>query len=132
MERVQFLGSRTDVSELYLAADVCVLPTYNDPCSRTVLEALSFGLPCITTAYDGSSECIRDGEQGFVIDSPDSVDALANALDKLSDEPTRRYMSEKARTLGALVSMRRHATEVLRLYQEIAVRGARPKTVRSA
>jgi UDP-glucose:(heptosyl)LPS alpha-1,3-glucosyltransferase len=122
LDRIRFLGSRPDVVELYCAADACVLPTYNDPCSRTILEALSLGLPCITTAYDGSSECIRDGEHGFVIDSPESVDALANALNKLSDEPTRRYISKQAMKLGSFLSMRRHATEVLGLYREIADR----------
>ena len=121
-DRIRFVGSRPDVWELYCAADVCVLPTYNDPCSRTILEALSLGLPCITTAYDGSSECIRDGEHGFVIDSPESIDALANALEKLSDASTRRYMSEQARALGSFLSMRRHATEVFDLYRDIAAR----------
>jgi UDP-glucose:(heptosyl)LPS alpha-1,3-glucosyltransferase len=120
--RIRFVGSRPDVWGLYCAADVCVLPTYNDPCSRTILEALSLGLPCITTAYDGSSECIRDGEHGFVIDSPESIDALANALEKLSDASTRRYMSEQATALGSFLSMRRHATEVFELYRDIAAR----------
>ncbi len=128
-DRVRFLGSRTDVESLYCAADVCVLPTYNDPCSRTILEALSLGLPCITTAYDGSSECIRDGEHGFVIDSPESVDALANALDKLRDGSTRRHMSEQAMGLRHFLSMRRHAAEVLSLYREIA--DSRPLASRS-
>ena len=82
----------------------------------------SLGLPCITTAYDGSSECIRDGEHGFVIDSPESIDALANALEKLSDASTRRYMSEQATALGSFLSMRRHATEVFELYRDIAAR----------
>jgi glycosyltransferase involved in cell wall biosynthesis len=96
------------------------LPTYNDPCSRTILEALSLGLPCITTAYDGSSECIRDGDHGFVIDSPDSVDALANALEKLRDGSTRRYMAEQTIELRPFLSMRRHAIEILSLYRKIA------------
>jgi UDP-glucose:(heptosyl)LPS alpha-1,3-glucosyltransferase len=121
-DRVQFLGSRTDVRNLYCASDACVLPTYNDPCSRTILEALSLGVPCVTTAYDGSSECIQDGEHGFVVDSPQNVDALANALHKLSDAETRRYMAGQARSLGAFLSMRRHAVEMLQVYGEIIMR----------
>ncbi|WP_447602306.1 glycosyltransferase family 4 protein [Nitrospira sp. Nam80] len=119
-DRVRFLGSRADAQTLYCVADVCVLPTYNDPCSRTILEALSLGLPCITTAYDGSSECITDGDHGFVIDSPDSVDALANALEKLRDGSTRRRMAEQTIELRPFLSMRRHAMEILSLYRKIA------------
>ena len=57
-----------------------------------------------------------------MIDSPESVDALANALTKLSDEPTRRYISKQTTALGSFLSMRRHATEVFNLYREIAAR----------
>ena len=119
-DRVRFPGSRAEAWDFYCAADVCVLPTYNDPCSRTILEALSLGLPCITTAYDGSSECIRDGDHGFVIDSPESVDALANALDKLRDASTRQHISEQTIELRPFLSMRRHAAEILALYREVA------------
>jgi UDP-glucose:(heptosyl)LPS alpha-1,3-glucosyltransferase len=126
-DRVRFPGSRAEAWDFYCAADVCVLPTYNDPCSRTILEALSLGLPCITTVYDGSSECIRDGEHGFVIDSPESVDAMANALDKLRDASTRRYISEQTVQLRPLLSMRRHAMEILALYREVeALRAPQP------
>jgi UDP-glucose:(heptosyl)LPS alpha-1,3-glucosyltransferase len=126
-DRVRFSGSRAEAWDFYYAADVCVLPTYNDPCSRTILEALSLGLPCITTAYDGSSECIKDGEHGFVVDSPESVDAMANALDKLRDASTRRYISEQTIKLRSLLSMRRHAAEVFALYREVqAMRGPHP------
>lgn len=121
-DRVRFLGSRTDVPDLYCAADACVLPTYNDPCSRTILEALSLGLPCITTAYDGSSECIRDGEHGFVVDNPDSVDAFATALHKLRDRETRRYMSQKATALAPFLAMRRHAAEMITVYESVVGR----------
>jgi UDP-glucose:(heptosyl)LPS alpha-1,3-glucosyltransferase len=116
-DRVQFLGGRPDVRELYIAADVCVLPTYYDPCSRTVLEALSLGVPCITTAYDGSAECIREGEQGVVLESPEAVDKLAEALRRLSDPIVRQPMSNRALALRPHLSMRRHAEQIAQVYE---------------
>ncbi|GMV51253.1 MAG: Lipopolysaccharide core biosynthesis protein RfaG [Nitrospirae bacterium] len=120
--RVRMLGEQSDVAELYWAADACVLPTYNDPCSRTVLEALSLGVPCITTVFDGSSECITPGEQGFVLPRPEAGDLLAEALRTLRDESVRRRMSREAEGLAAMLSMRRHAAEVAQVYGEIAAR----------
>lgn len=117
--RVRFLGARPDVREWYLAADVCALPTYYDPCSRTVLEALSLGIPCLATAYDGSSECIQNGEQGYVLDSPEAVEAMARALRHLGERSVREAMSQKALALRPYLSMRRHAKEVVGLYEEI-------------
>ncbi len=128
-ERVQFLGGRTDVAELYWASDACLLPTYNDPCSRTVLEALSLGVPCVTTAYDGSSECIRDGETGFVVESPDQVHMIARALRTLGDDRTREAMSAKASELASALSMRRHAGELFDLYREIVARRTQAETL---
>jgi UDP-glucose:(heptosyl)LPS alpha-1,3-glucosyltransferase len=118
--RVQFLGARSDVRQLYLAADVCVLPSYYDPCSRTVLEAMSSSVPCIATVFDGSSECITHGENGFVLQSPDAVDELAAHLAVLKDRSTQIKMSEKAVALREKLSMRRHAREIYDLYQEVA------------
>ena len=122
VSRVQFLGSRSDVRELYLAADVCVLPSYYDPCSRTVLEAISLGVPCIATVFDGSSECITHGENGFVLESPEAVEKLAAHLGALNDRATQIKMSGKAVVLRERLSMRRHAQEIFSLYQ-IIVKG---------
>ena len=119
--RVQFLGPRSDVRQLYLAADVCVLPTYYDPCSRTVLEAMSLGVPAITTAFDGSAECITQGENGFVLESPEAVEKLAAYLGALTQRSVQLRMSEKAMALREKLSMRRHAQEIFNLYQTIAV-----------
>jgi len=117
--RVQFLGSRSDMRQLYLAADVCVLPSYYDPCSRTVLEAMSLGVPCIATVFDGSSECITHGENGFVLQSPDDVEAIAAHLAALNDRATQIKMSEKTVALREKLSMRRHTQEIFSLYQTI-------------
>jgi UDP-glucose:(heptosyl)LPS alpha-1,3-glucosyltransferase len=124
LERVKFLGHRTDVWELYCAADVCVLPTYYDPGSRTVLEALSLGVPSITTMYDGSADCIRDGEHGFVLKSPEAIQTLAHALQQLIPVSARQRMSENALQLRDYLSMRRHAEEIAALYEEIARKGS--------
>jgi len=132
LERAQFLGHRTDVWDLYCAADVCVLPTYYDPGSRTILEALSLGVPSITTLYDGSADCIRDGEHGFVLKSPEAIEALAHALQQLVPESVRQRMSQNALKLRPYLSMRRHAEEIAALYEEIARKASARSVFKSA
>lgn len=121
-ERVQFLGTRKDVRQLYLASNVCVLPTFYDPCSRVILESLSLGRPAITTRCDGSAEAIRDGETGFVVsppDAPESAREIAHALHQMTNGAVLEKMSRQALALRPRLSMRRHAEEVARLYDEI-------------
>ena len=69
---VHFLGFHPDIRECYAASDFFVLPTYYDPCSLVVLEALACGLPVITTLQNGAGELITDGREGYILTAPDA------------------------------------------------------------
>ena len=116
---VQFVGATSDVWALYHAADACVLASYYDPCSRVVLEAMSAGLPCVTTRYNGASDVIEDGDNGYVVDSPDDVAGLADRMALLMDAQRRRRLGEAGRRLRDELSMARHARQMLVLYEEV-------------
>lgn len=125
-QSLTFVGSSDRVREFHHAADILVHPTYYDPCSRVVLEGLAAGLPCITTLWDGASEMIVNGRNGFVLPNPDDVPAFADLVDQLCDPGLRRAMSESAAKIGDRISMVRHAAEMLKLYEEVA--GAKETT----
>jgi UDP-glucose:(heptosyl)LPS alpha-1,3-glucosyltransferase len=95
-ERVRFLGHCADMRHAYFAADCLVHPTFYDPCSLVVLEALACGLPVITTRYNGASELLR-GDEGFVIDEPHDHAKLAECLVQLTDNRVRTRCAEAAR-----------------------------------
>jgi len=80
LPNTRFLGPVEDMHSLYVAADLFVLPTVYDPFSNACLEALSAGVPVITTSSNGFSEIIQSGVHGEVLDRPDDVQALANAI----------------------------------------------------
>ncbi len=87
--RVQFLGVVEDMAALYGAVDIFLLPTIYDPFSNACLEALAAGLPVITTRANGFFEIIETGLHGTVIDDPQNMGAISEALQFWSD-PTRR------------------------------------------
>ena len=113
-------GPTQRIREFYHAADVLVHPTYYDPCSRVVLEAISSGLPCITTRWDGASEVLQDSASAFILDDPGDVLALADRVDRLRDPQLRQSFSDRYATIRDSLTMARHATEMLALYEEIA------------
>jgi UDP-glucose:(heptosyl)LPS alpha-1,3-glucosyltransferase len=84
-EKVLFLGSVSNIGDLLAAADVAVLPTFYDPSSRFILEALAAGKPVITTRFNGASEQFTDNRHGKIIDSPDNIASLAGALTYFAD-----------------------------------------------
>src|SRR5204862_7713294 len=91
--RVNFAGATTDVRPFYRAADVFVLPTRHDPCSLVVLEALAMGVPVISTIFNGACEIMTEGLHGFVLRDPADVNALAEAMRRLSGAGCRDGVS---------------------------------------
>ncbi len=87
MERVRFLGWRTDRSALLRSADVCVLPSRYEPFGTVILEAWAAGTPLVACASAGPSAHVTDGVTGLLTPI-DDADALRSAIAKVlaSDE----------------------------------------------
>jgi glycosyltransferase involved in cell wall biosynthesis len=81
---VRWLGRRTDVADLYAAADVVVLPSVWEARSLTAQEALLAGRPLVATAVGGLPELVGDGA---LLVPPGDADALAAAVRSLLDDP---------------------------------------------
>lgn len=58
----------------YLKHDIFVLPTIHEPASVSVLEAMSYGLPVISSDGNGTSCYIDNNQNGFVFHSQNIVD----------------------------------------------------------
>jgi UDP-glucose:(heptosyl)LPS alpha-1,3-glucosyltransferase len=120
--RLTFVGPSERVGEFLHAADILVHPTYYDPCSRVVLEGMVAGVPCITTRWDGASEMIVDGTNGYVLDEPTDLVALAERVEQLCDAGLRKRIGQAASAVADRVSMSRHACEMMALYEEVQSR----------
>ncbi len=120
-ERVLFLGAVKDIRGVVSAIDVGVLPTYYDPSSRFILEVLAAGKPVITTRFNGATDHFIDGRHGKVIDSPDNITALADAIRHFTSAASIRTASQAIENddLRSHVSVRRVARELLQLYDTI-------------
>ena len=94
-DRVRFLGFCPDIRLAFLAADFLVHPSFYDPCSLVVLEALAFGLPVITTSCNGAAELLHPPEDGLVIPDPADASALARCIEQFCD-PVRRLAAARA------------------------------------
>lgn len=74
------------IHDVYLNADVLVLPSIEDGFGVVVSEALSAGLPAIVTDQCGSADLIRDGQNGWIVQAASS-DGLAAALERVRSGP---------------------------------------------
>jgi glycosyltransferase involved in cell wall biosynthesis len=85
VERVRFLGVRSDVPELLQAADVFALTSVSEAASLTLLEAMAAGLPVVVTAVGGNPEIVRHAKEGLLVGRGDSAAAAAALLQLLND-----------------------------------------------
>lgn len=111
-EQLQLLGFRTDVRELFKAADVFAHPSYREGLSVAVMEAMASGLPVLCSRIRGNTDLIDEGEGGFLF-SPAKSDEVTIALSKImvaKDLKARgAYNIEKAKSLdvGAVMEIMR-------------------------
>ena len=82
-------GKHADVRPFLYAADVFVLPTYyREGVPRSILEALSVGMPIITTRTPGCRETVEKGKNGFLI-PPKQLPPLQEAANFFLDNPEK-------------------------------------------
>jgi len=97
-DRIRFLGWRYDVSALFKAADVCVVPSRHEPLGNVVLEAWMSGVPVVATKSEGPRWILEDGRTGILV-PVDDADALATGIRKvLDDKALAASMATAART----------------------------------
>ena len=121
-DRLLWRGPMDDILPAYAACDAYVQPTWYDPCSLVVLEALACGRPVVTTRFNGASELMEDGRDGVVLDSPDETDRLADALRRLRDEDLRRRMGEAGREVAEQHPIERNFREMMAVFETAAAR----------
>lgn len=84
-ENVHFTGvlKGKDLDKMYREADIFCLPTLEEGLALVLGEALSYGLPIITTTNSGGNDLIEDGVEGFIVPIRDA-EAIHHKLELLS------------------------------------------------
>jgi UDP-glucose:(heptosyl)LPS alpha-1,3-glucosyltransferase len=118
-DRVEFTGHVESVFPLYSAADAVVLLSWYDACSRVVLEALRWGVPSITTRYNGAAELPAEGAVR-VVESPRDRAGVVAAMGELADPARRQAMADACRKLADWAALARQVDELEQVYREVA------------
>lgn len=86
-----------DIAFYYKQASLFLLTSKTEGFGMVLLEAISFGLPCISfDCPSGPRDIIKNSENGYLIEQNDTI-AFEQALVKLITDPTlRKEMSKKA------------------------------------
>lgn len=89
VDRVHFLGYRTDVVDVCSQSDVYVMPSRREGLPVASLEAMYCGLPLVTSNIRGLVDVMKNGISGYLC-APDDVDAFADGIYYLKNNNKKR------------------------------------------
>jgi glycosyltransferase involved in cell wall biosynthesis len=77
-------------------SEIFILPSFYEGCPKTLLEAMSCGLPCIGTNVEGIKEIVRHRENGYLCDT-DSNSIREAIAEVLGDKQLQKKIGQNAR-----------------------------------
>jgi glycosyltransferase involved in cell wall biosynthesis len=88
-DSIVFTGRVPHTEPYYRKAGLFVLPSRVEGMSNALIEAMSWGLPCVVSDIPGNRAVIDHGVNGFIVPVNDAV-ALAEAIVRLLNDPILR------------------------------------------
>jgi glycosyltransferase involved in cell wall biosynthesis len=117
-ERVSWLGEREDVPALIRALDVLLLPSWEEPFGRALIEAMALEVPVIATDVGGPPEIVCEGREGLLL-PPREPARWASAIARLVEDPGLAAQMGRAGRERAQqqFTTERHARATLDVYE---------------
>jgi len=100
------------------ACTFLAFPTRYEPFGLVILEAMSSGLPVVTTRVAGAAELMSE-DTGVLLDNSENVESLAEAMEKMSTSSNRSRAGDAARKLAESHSWAHMAAQYLEVFEEL-------------
>ena len=82
---VSLPGRQQNILDILQDTDIYVHPTYMEGCGRSILEAMSCGIPVVASRVGGIKETVRNNIDGILV-SPGSAKEIEKAIIKLIED----------------------------------------------
>lgn len=97
IDKVKFLGKQDGLVEILTASDIFLIPSQSESFGLAALEAMSCGLPVISSSVGGLPELVAHNECGFIAEIGDVERMAKYAIDLLTNERKYNIFSQNAR-----------------------------------
>jgi glycosyltransferase involved in cell wall biosynthesis len=119
-ETVHFIDRCRIVPELLSISEVCVLTSYSEGFSNSILEYMAAGKPVVATDVGGAAESIEDGKTGFLVPSNDAQAMSAKLRILLNDSEIAEEFGIRGRELVTeKFSTETQLSKITELYKEL-------------
>jgi N-acetyl-alpha-D-glucosaminyl L-malate synthase BshA len=118
-EHVRFMGKQDALVELLSVSDIFMIPSQSESFGLSALEAMSCGVPVISSSVGGLPELNLHNETGYIAEIGD-VDRMAKyAVDLLSDKKKYELFSKNARKRAEEFSEDKIVPQYEKFYEQI-------------
>ena len=119
MTRVRLPGYLTDLSDVWGATDVFVMPSRSEGDSNALLQALATTQACIATQVGSAGDLIRNEENGLLVPREDAA-ALGAAMLRLAGDAALCERLRRA-NIGRkhAPTIEEYADQVIEVYQQL-------------
>jgi glycosyltransferase involved in cell wall biosynthesis len=98
LEGVFFVGYQSDLSFYYKSADLFILNSFSEGFSNSLLEAMLYRLPCITTNVGAAEQIIENGINGWITQINNELELYNSIVNFISlTQETRDIIGLNAR-----------------------------------
>jgi UDP-glucose:(heptosyl)LPS alpha-1,3-glucosyltransferase len=108
---------KDDIEKVYLASDIFSMLSKFDTFGMAVLEAMSASLPVVISENVGAKDLVRDGMNGYVVNSAD-IGLISSRIEIMLDHRIRERMAEGAYKEAKNHTWDRMAEKILHIYDE--------------
>ena len=104
--------------KLLRESDMFFLPSYNEGMPMSILDAMGYGLPIVSTHVGGIPKIVHNGKNGYLCE-PGDVQAFSNALIEIliNDESRKRFSNFSVEIVKKRYSFEEHINRLTRLYK---------------
>jgi glycosyltransferase involved in cell wall biosynthesis len=93
----KLLGRRSNPESYINVMDICVLSTFTEGISNSIMEYMALGKPVIATDGGGTKEIVSDTVTGFLVRQSDPEQMAQKILTLLEDRDMRKRMGDSGK-----------------------------------
>ena len=119
-DRVKFAGECKDVPAALRATDALLVPSWEEPFGRSMIEAMAMEVPVLATSIGGPSEVITPYRDGLLL-PPRQPEAWSTAIQTLIESPLlHAKLAHNGRMRAVAFGVEAHVAELLHAYRHVS------------
>lgn len=118
-DKVKLLGYRKDINKIMQVSDVFFLPSHREGLCLSMIEAMNFGLPIVTSNVRGCKDLVEENKNGFIAERNDYIKFAEYITMLFSDKNLYNQMSEHSKQLAPMYGIENVKKQLEEIYKNL-------------